>query len=581
MSKSFEEMSKSELIAELVRSLSRRTEHAHGDVVVLQELATYKEETRVQTDQLIEAQRQLEESRDRYADLYESAPLAYLTLDHEGIIRDVNLTGASLLGEDRQGTLDRPFVRFLAPADRRKWLDHVHGWSYEPGRQSTCELTLDRPDSPNEPILVEVISRPVERDDGMVYRVALVDLTEQKRAEQEIRRLNASLEERVRQRTTELEAANKQLRDADRRKNDFLAMLGHELRNPLAGIANGVALLKLGQLENEDHQEAVRIMDRQLANMTAMLNDLLEASRVTLGKIQLHKQIQDLNDVVASVIEDCCDTIAASHRLKVRLCDRQCRIECDRARIEQIIVNLVQNAAKYTDPGGSILVEVNHADGEARLDVIDTGCGMTEELCQRAFDLFSQADTTIDRAAGGLGIGLTMVKNLAEMHGGRVECSSDGPGKGSRFTVWLPVYVGTEPIGGMPAAVQDDARALSVVVVEDDADSAHLLKLLLERWGHRVELSHTGPSGFESIHRLQPDVAVIDIGLPELDGFELAQRLRQTFPCDQMLLIALTGYGSHEDRQRARDAGFNQHLTKPVSPNQLRDALRAAPRRST
>ncbi len=579
MSKPLRNMTKAELIAELAR-LSSGFEPAGSHQTAVLELETYKEEARVQTDQLIEAQRLLEESRDRYADLYESAPLPYLTLDAEGIIRDINLTGANLLQLERDEILDRPFVCFVSSDSRRTWLDHVHRWNEELD-EDVFELSIDQR---NSQAIVEVVTRPVQRDGGPIYRVALVDRTKEKRAVEEIRRLNASLEERVRDRTAELQAANAELRNADRRKNEFLAMLGHELRGPLAGVGNGLALLRLSDLSIEQRAEAMRIMDRQLANMAALLNDLLDVSRVTLGKVKLHKQVHDINEMIQAAVQSCHDIIVARrHDLRIEFCSGPCRAECDRLRVEQMITNLLHNAAKYTDPGGQIRVSARREGPDLRIDVIDNGCGMSEDIQRRAFDLFSQADSSIDRTEGGLGIGLTMVKSLAELHGGEVEGYSEGLGKGSRFTVWLPAcdapttnHVPQSPPESSPPMM--DNGSLKIVLVEDNADSANLLKLLLSRWGHEVQIAGDGVAGLQSIQSMRPNVAIIDIGLPQLDGFALARQLRSEFPSGQLLLVALTGYGSDEDRRRASEAGFDEHLTKPVSINQLRGALRLARR---
>jgi PAS domain S-box-containing protein len=572
MSKRHEEDRGDERLVEVEHGEARRIEIDHQ--VALQELETYREETRIQTEQLIEAQRMLEESRDRYADLYETAPIAYLTLDEHGVIRDINLTGARLFGASRASILESPFVVFVDKAHRRSWIDHMQKWNESAEQEFSCELVLV---AAGRSATVQLIARAVEREGGSIYRVALIDRTDQKDKEEEIRRLNQSLEQRVVERTAELAAANDKLRALDRRKDEFVASLGHELRNPLASITNGLELLKVERLPAPHRAEAIRIMERQLGNMTAMLNDLLDISRITLGKIRLHQRLHDINELVRSAIQSCAEIIAARHhRLEVELCGGDpCPAHCDGARVEQMIVNLLQNAAKYTDPDGVIRVSSRREGSDVRIDVVDNGCGMSEETRARAFELFSQADTTIDRSQGGLGIGLTMVRSLVELHGGRVEAFSEGPGTGSRFTLWLPCHPAdrTEPLAGEAPDAKDDV-SLRVVVVEDNVDSAHLLQLLLRRWGHDAEVVHNGTAGIELVSSSRPDVAIIDIGLPGVDGYAVARRLREQFSPQQLLLVAITGYGSGADQQRAAAAGFDKHLIKPVSPESLRAALR-------
>jgi len=573
--KAFEGMTHAELIAELENELRTRVDRARDYEQVLHELETYREETRVQTDQLIEAQRQLEHSRDRYADLYETAPVAYLTLDRHGTIRDINLTGARMLGNERPNILGTPFLRLVAADDRPRWAAHFERWKDDPlPHQCMVRLITEAGETH-----VQVSEQPVVDQNESVIRIALADVTEQKHAEEQVRRLNRELEQRVAQRTADLQTANAELIATDRRKNEFLAMLGHELRNPLAGIVNGLSLLQVEDLTAEERDQALRVANRQVAIMSSLLGDLLDVARVTQGKVKLRKQAADLGEIVRSAVYTCQGVFEQRQQvLELSDSEQPLPVQCDPARMEQVAVNLLNNASKYTSPGGTIRVVIGAEGNFARVDVIDTGVGMEPETLHSAFELFSQADSGSDRAQGGLGIGLTLVKSLVELHEGNVEAHSAGLGQGSRFTVRLPLH---EAAPGQPEPL--DAHSphemrtapLRIVVIEDNRDSAQVLVLLLKRWGHEVQLAYDGVSGIELVSRVKPDLVLVDIGLPRLDGYRVAQELRLLEPSPEMMLVAMTGYGTETDRQKALRAGFDRHLTKPVLSADLASVLQA------
>jgi two-component system CheB/CheR fusion protein len=557
-------MTTADLIAELKKELRARIDRSRDYEQLLHEMETYREETRVQTDQLIEAQRQLEQSRDRNADLYESAPVAYMTLDRQGIVRDINLTGARLLGNERPNIVGMPFLRLVAQDDRSKWSAHFERWKDDPlPHQCTVRLMTSSGETQ-----VQVSEQPVVEQTELVMRIALADVTEQKNAEEEVRRLNRELENRVTQRTADLQAANAELIATDRRKNEFLAMLGHELRNPLAGIVNGLSLLQVENLTVDERDQALRVANRQVAVMSSLLGDLLDVARVTQGKVKLRKQPADLREIVRSAVFSCQQAIEQRQQvLQFQDSDQRLSVECDPARIEQVAVNLLNNASKYTGPGGTIRMVVSAEGSFARMDIIDTGVGMEPETLHSAFELFSQAESASDRAQGGLGIGLTLVKSLVELHEGSVEAHSAGLGQGSRFTVRLPLHEGLpgedEPHEARPSE-QMRATPHRIVIIEDNRDSAQVLVLLLKRWGHEVHLAYDGVSGIELVSRVKPDLVLVDIGLPRLDGYRVAQELRLLEPAPEMVLVAMTGYGTESDRQKALRAGFDRHLTKPV-----------------
>ena len=356
-------------------------------------------------------------------------------------------------------------------------------------------------------------------------------------------------------------------------RDQFLAMLGHELRNPLAAIT-----LAIGSLRLDDHDTTHEILIRQTKHLKQLVDDLLDIGRITFGKIILHRTQVDLGGVV----EHCVDSMrprAAAHRLRLALHrGGDAFVDGDVVRLEQIVNNLLSNAIKYTPAGGSIDVFVARNDGEAVLRVRDSGRGIAPELLGRIFDLFMQADVTVDRAEGGMGIGLTLVRKLAELHGGNVEAHSDGRGHGSEFLVRMPSITPSQRPAPRERRESSPApRAPKrIVIIEDNSDIRHLLRAELRRLGHQVADCGEGAEGLDEILRSKPDVALIDIGLPGLDGYTIARRVRASMG-SAITLIALSGYGQAEDRARAHDAGFDVHLTKPAGIMELERVL-AQPR---
>jgi signal transduction histidine kinase/ActR/RegA family two-component response regulator len=365
------------------------------------------------------------------------------------------------------------------------------------------------------------------------------------------------------------------LRAADRAKDEFLAMLGHELRNPLGALASAVELLQLSGEKEEPARTAQEVIVRQVRHMTRLVDDLLEVSRVTNGKVNLSLQPLDLAQAVQDVVGD----MRSGDRLgehDVRVHASAVWIRADAARIDQVVANLVGNALKYTPEGGRIDIEVARRDGDAQLTVTDTGIGMSPELCARVFDLFVQGERALDRSLGGLGIGLTLVKGLVELQGGSVNAASDGPGHGSCFVVRLPAVRPPRPTEGDAETPDVRPARRRILVVEDHEDVRQSLRAALELFGHEVFEAADGRAGVETAARVHPAVAVVDIGLPALDGYEVARQLRALPGGDSMLLVALTGYGQRESRSRALDAGFDEYLTKPVSPGDLAQRIESA-----
>jgi signal transduction histidine kinase/ActR/RegA family two-component response regulator len=369
---------------------------------------------------------------------------------------------------------------------------------------------------------------------------------------------------RVRARQYQMRDLLRRLEEAGRQKDMFLAMLGHELRNPLNAISGAVQALDEVSSQAPRPQMLRAIIGRQTRHLSRLVEDLLDVSRITSGKIVLHEQPVDLNDVA----ERCLQALrlredAPSHALTSSILGRPSTVYGDPARLEQVVSNLLNNAIKYTPEGGQIHLSVAHEGGEAVLRVKDNGVGIAPRMLPTVFDLFTQADETLDRSQGGLGLGLTLVKRLVEKHGGSVTAESAGLGGGSTFTVRLPLI----PAAQQAAEAEPEtsgARPRHVLIIEDSADGREPLRLLLELRGHRVDTAEDGRQGLEMALALRPDVAIVDIGLPLLTGYEVAERIRATPAGSRMFLVALTGYGQEEDRLRAKAAGFDAHLVKPL-----------------
>jgi len=373
--------------------------------------------------------------------------------------------------------------------------------------------------------------------------------------------------------------AEEALRDADRRKDEFLAMLAHELRNPMAPIRAAADLLATAQLDTERLRRTSQIVSRQVGHMTALVDDLLDVSRVTRGLIELERHNLDMKQVIADAIEQSRPLMEAkTHRLTLELPPEPAHILGDQKRLVQILTNLLNNAAKYTPPAGRVLVAMQTTATQVILAVEDDGIGIAPELQARVFDLFTQADRSADRSQGGLGIGLALVKSLVELHGGAVRCDSSGPGQGSRFTMTLPRIVApwSAANADAPRAARTSERR-RVLLVDDNADAAQMLAMFLEMAGHEVIVEYGPHDALAHANATPTDVCILDIGLPDMDGYELARRLRRLPGTASAMLVALTGYGREEDRSKALAAGFDHHLVKPVSTDALLAMLARPP----
>jgi len=381
--------------------------------------------------------------------------------------------------------------------------------------------------------------------------------------------IDAKMESKTAAMTASLTLANQEARA----KDEFLAMLAHELRNPLAAISNAIHLLDTAEPPDEPSRFARDVIKRQSSHLTRMIDDLLDVSRLISGKVSLEQKPMDLNEAVAHALA----SVRAAGKGKqheLRHEGTPVWVNGDRTRIEQIIINLVGNAITYTPEPGRIQVVVRRQEMEAMLTVRDTGIGIDPDAASRVFELFYQGSKGIHRSAGGLGIGLTVVQRLVAMHGGTVSVESEGPGKGTQFTVRLP-SVAPERRASPRAPVPRTAPGRTLVIVDDDADALQTLRMALEMQGHSVVTAGDGLSGLQRIEETLPEVGIIDIGLPSLNGYELAERVRSSH--QRMFLIALTGYGTSDDRHRAKQAGFDAHMTKPADLTQLSELIGRAP----
>lgn len=367
--------------------------------------------------------------------------------------------------------------------------------------------------------------------------------------------------------------------EADRRKDEFLAMLAHELRNPLAAVLNALYYLRTADTDPEALAQTRDVAERQVHHLARLVDDLLDVSRINSGKIQLRTKPIDVAAILAHAVEAAKPVIESRrHEVHIHVPDVPLIVEADAARLEQVMTNLLTNAAKYTEPCGRIDLSAEREGTSALLRVRDDGIGIQPEVLSHIFDLFAQEPRSLDRSQGGLGIGLTLVKRLVELHGGRVLAESRGPGLGSEFLVRLPLSSAPAPLNvdESPDTEQDqdqDASPLHVLIVDDNVDGARMLARLVQSWGHEVAVAHDGPTALDLAFTGPTDVIVLDIGLPGMDGYQVAGHVRERDQGDPVTLIALTGYGQADDRKRSADVGIKHHLVKPVDPPMLRELL--------
>ena len=507
--------------------------------------------------------------------LYQHAPCGLLLTDATGLILRANATLCRWLGYSAGALVGKIRIQDRLPVGARLF-HQTHCLPLLQVQGSVAQLQVEIRDSAGQrtPVLVNIVRRTI---DGDVFdEWALFAVNERRSYERELLAARRSAEQALDARLdaeTRLRAMNLALSDADRRKDEFLATLSHELRNPLAPMRSALEVLKLEHGAGSEKRPLLDVFDRQLHHLTHLVDDLMEVSRITQGRMELRREPVLLADIVRSAAEDVAAGIrAAGHTLSVAIEAPNAVVDADPTRLFQVVVNLLTNACKYTPQGGAIALVLKTEEREAVIAVRDTGIGIPPHALGSVFDMFSQLKPALDRSNGGLGIGLALVRGIVGLHGGVVEAASEGEGRGSTFTVRLPLAAVQATPGSLESA-HDTLRPASVLVVDDNVDAAETLQMFLEVSGCMARVAHTGTEALGVLERFQPQVALFDIGLPDMNGYELARRVRQLPGGAGMLLIAATGWGQEADKQLAFDAGFDHHLTKPIDFDKLRALL--------
>ena len=477
-----------------------------------------------------------------YETLIESMQQGALSLSSDGIVLYCNRGFAELIERQTEEIVSAPLEQFLDESSRQPFESILAAARAKNGEG---ELHFTRPDGRQVPAFVSLTPLPLGKQ--VVLCMVVTDLTDRKNY--------------------------LQLREKSRRKDEFLAMLAHELRNPLAPIRNAVTLLNFVSSPDERLAYAREVIDRQVHHLAHLVDDLLDMSRISLGKVKLQLERIELGEVVRRAIETSQPLIEARrHNLHVSVPNDGLEVLVDPTRMAQVISNLLLNAAKYTEENGEIWISAERSGDRIAIHVRDNGIGITPQLLPRVFELFTQGDRSLARSEGGLGIGLSLVRLLVGMHGGTVEAQSGGAGKGSEFIVRLSAAPRDyAPVLAIATKTRrfDQKHCCRILVVDDNVDGAKSLAVLLRVMGNEVTVAHSGPEALETARRQNPQVFLLDIGLPGMSGHELAQQLRSINGFDKSLMIAMTGYGQDEDRARSLQSGFDHHLVKPIDVSAL------------
>jgi len=594
----------SRLCDELEQAAARGGGSGSAEAAAAQCLRAAELQHEIDRREVANARRALHAAHSRYLGLYDFAPIALVALKPGGSLLECNLAAAAMLGMDRPLVIGMPFVHCLHRASVRDFLNHLR--SCRKDGSCVTELLLRRgPDTSALPVQMYSVAtartpdHPVEdaadgrSGEDLTIRSAILDISERKRHEAELRQAREELEARVLERTRRLETVNWELREkvsecqvlenelmermrqlaaADRSKDQFLAMLAHELRNPLAPLQNAMYLMADGRLPVQQQRGLHEMIQRQMDQLVRIVDDLLEVTRFTQGKVQLHTGTVDIAEILDAAAESTAHMVAQrNHRFERVAPEEPLRVEGDKVRLVQALVNLLNNASKYTDQGGKVSLLACREHDQAVIRVRDNGVGIQPEMLERIFDLFAQAPRTLDRSQGGLGIGLTLVKTVIEMHRGKVSAHSEGIGSGSEFKISLPL-VHVDPAA--PAGRKHVQHACKrVLVVDDNRDSAESLVALVQHWGHEARSAFEGRRAVAMAADFRPQIVFLDIGLPGLDGYAVVQELRSDPGLRDAVIVAVTGYGQEADRERTKLAGFNMHLVKPVCPEVLEELL--------
>lgn len=493
------------------------------------------------------------------AAIVESSDDAIVSKTLEGRILSWNSGASRIFGYQAEEVIGKPITIIIPPelhAQEQQILTKIKSGE-RIDHYDTIRMTKD-----GRRIPISLTISPVRSSSGEIIGASKIarDISERKRTEEMLRH------------------SQEALREADRRKDEFLALLAHELRNPLAPIRYALAASKKTECSPAQRARAEEIIDRQVAQMSRLLEDLLDVSRIARGKLELKKKLTELSIAVSVAAETARPLFnARQQEFHLDLPTEPLQLYADPVRLAQVFTNLLVNAAKYTDAGGRINLRALRDGDQVVVSVRDSGIGISAEMLPRLFTMFSQEHTALGRAEGGLGVGLWLVRGLLSLHGGSIEARSDGPGQGSEFIVRLPVGAPADersPVEPVSTGPQVEA-GLKVLVVDDNRDAADTCAMLLELSGHHVQTAYGGRRALELAEAFRPHAVLLDIGLPDINGYELAQRIRATPWGGDIVLVAVTGWGQTEDRQRAAQAGFTQHLVKPIAADSLESLLRA------
>lgn len=515
---------------------------------LVHELEVHQVELEMQNEELLAARAEIEAGLTRYTQLFDFAPIGYAVLDRNGKIRSANLECARMLGAPRANLVGRLFS--LHVANSRPVFERcvAEAWTHDDDARSVCEV--DVLSQSGDVMSIRVLAA-VLREPEPVMMLALHDVTEKKR----------------------IETA---LREENRRKDEFLAILSHELRNPLAPIRTSLSMLDRAESGSVQATNALAVVRRQVDHLVRIVDDLLDVTRIARGKIVLRKAPLDVGDLVRRAVEDYrADFEAHGISLDVHVPAEPMTVDADAARLTQVLGNLFSNAMKFTPKGGRVWVDAHASDSLAVIVVRDNGAGIAPDVQRRLFQPFVQAPQTLDRSTGGLGLGLATVKGIVELHAGNVSLQSGGTGQGATFVVRLPLV--TVPVRVAQAAPEPEKKQRRVLIVEDNVDAANAIRDVLEIDGHEVRVAYDGSSALALARDFRPDVVFCDIGLPGMDGYEVARAMRSDATCKSAYLVALSGYTQPKDRARATEAGFDRHVAKPTDIEELEGIIEKAP----